>query len=124
MTYNDLVLSLFFNPVHAWVDNQPAMDKMAQFVDATGHQRIDFYVDYGPTGTLRTIRYKVQGNPYLIAAAEWMAQAVEKNENGAILMNMTPQYWADLFAIPKLQKHTAVILSQAANVFYKLIENR
>lgn len=123
MNYNDVVLGLFFNPNHVGISEQNRDYKFGQFVDANQNQQIDFYVDYQSTGEIRSIRYKVKGNPYIIAGAEWMAQEVEKNNNGAILRDMSPQYWQDLFAIHRLDKQIAVSLSQAAKILYELIQN-
>lgn len=123
MSYNNLVLSLFFNPEHAGILEKKQRGKIGRFVDASQNQRIDFYVDYQSSGSMCSICYLVKGNPYIIAGAEWMAQAVEKTGNGTILTDMTPQYWLDLFAIPKLEKRIAVSLSQAANVLYETIQS-
>ncbi len=121
MSYHDLVLQLFFNPEHAGISENLKNKKAGKFTDASQYQRIDFYLDATSDDTI-SVRYLVKGNPYIIAGAEWMAQVVEKAGNGAILKDMTPQYWQELLAIPKLEKKTAVSLSQAAKVLYEIMK--
>lgn len=123
MNYNELVLQLFFNPEHAGINEQNQDYRVSRYIDASQTQQIEFYVVLPATGTFCSVRYKVKGNPYMIAGAEWMAQMVEKKQNDAILKDMTPQYWLDLFAIPKLDRQIAVSLSQAANVLYQLTQS-
>ena len=118
MIYNDLVLQLFANPEHAGKPKQTHAWLTKQYRDASQFQQIHFYFDKQTSG----VRYLVKGNPYMIAGAEWMAQMVEKNQDCAILKDMTPNYWQALFDIPKLDKSISVSLSQAAKVLFELIQ--
>jgi len=123
MNYKELVLQLFFNPEHACIFEHNQDYRVNQYIDASKTQQIEFYVAFQETGAPCSVRYKVRGNPYMIAGAEWMAQMVEKKQNSAILKDMTPQYWLDLFAIPKLDRQVAVSLSHAAKVLYQLTQS-
>lgn len=122
MIYNDLVEQLFFDLDHAGLDDWVKADIHLTVSNTTKSQIIEFHLVMQSHGDIEAVRYLVKGNPFTMAGAEWIARSLEKQRNGTILNTMNPFFWSELLAIPKLDKQTAIFLSQAAQALSEKIK--
>lgn len=78
MIYNKLVESCFFMPKHVGVLD--LTQKLCAYYRGGMPGRgdvFDFYLLCNEEGLILKARFKAYGNPYLIAAAEWLCQQLE-----------------------------------------------
>lgn len=77
MIYNKLVQKLFFDAQHAGnLDCNWPRTIMTQ-LGIKGSSWIELYVNYDRQGIITQSCFKTYGNPYLIAALEWLCQYLE-----------------------------------------------
>lgn len=76
--YNKTVQNYFFSPDHVGVidlnQNLAVMVKNNQ----KGQGDIEFYMRCDAQKVIQTVRFKTNGNPYLIAGLEWLCRQIEK----------------------------------------------
>ncbi|WP_028387597.1 iron-sulfur cluster assembly scaffold protein [Legionella fairfieldensis] len=78
MMYNEIVESCFFRPEHVGsVDLTQPLSVYYRCGEAGRGDICDFYLLCDEKGLVLQARFKAYGNPYLIAAAEWLCQHVE-----------------------------------------------
>ncbi len=79
MMYNELVEDCFFLPRHVGIlDLQAPLT--VHFVSIQKNQsitRIDLYVQCAENALIRKACFKATGNPYVIAALEWLCRQIE-----------------------------------------------
>ncbi|KTD78428.1 iron-sulfur cluster assembly scaffold protein [Legionella waltersii] len=78
MMYNDIVQDCFFNPLHVGT-----LDLKNPFVvglqrEQLGQQNcVSFFVQCSAKGVILQASFKCNGNPYMIAALEWICRQSE-----------------------------------------------
>jgi nitrogen fixation NifU-like protein len=77
MVYNNTVRDYFFSPRHIGV-----LDINQDFVvvfknNQKGQGDIEFYMQCSPESVIQKVCFKTNGNPYLIAALEWLCRQLE-----------------------------------------------
>ncbi|WP_298623993.1 iron-sulfur cluster assembly scaffold protein [uncultured Legionella sp.] len=80
MMYNKVVEDCFFHPEHVGV--LEASDPLvAHYSYKMMHQKtismIELYIECSRDGLIRTACFKSNGNPYVLAALEWLCQNIE-----------------------------------------------
>ena len=77
MMYNNTVRECFFYPRHAGVIDL-SQDLVVVFKNnQKGQGNIEFYMQCGQDRVIQKIRFKTNGNPYLIAGLEWLGRQLE-----------------------------------------------
>ena len=115
MMYNKLVKDCFFSPQHVGaidiIDRQTIHFRMHR-----PKQRviIDFYLSCAADEFVARACFKTNGNPYVIAALEWLCRQVE-HKNLCSLPELTQKTWMDLLELPVSQSPVAVQM----DVLYK-----
>jgi nitrogen fixation protein NifU and related proteins len=108
MMYNELVESYFFAPNHVGIVDlsQPLSLHYSEGVAGRGDV-FDFYLLCNSHGFVLQARFKAYGNPYLIAAAEWLCRQLEGS-----LINEHPRFnyscLVQDLAIPKTRYSVAL----------------
>lgn len=78
MMYNKRVESCFFTPHHVGVlDTQQPRTVHHREGELRFGNLIDFYLLCDAKGTILKARFKAYGNPFLLAASEWLCQQLE-----------------------------------------------
>ncbi|HHF7349021.1 TPA: iron-sulfur cluster assembly scaffold protein [Legionella feeleii] len=108
MMYNELVESCFFSPTHVGVlDQLQPLCAHYHGGEAGRGDVFDFYLCCDAQGRILKARFKAYGNPYLIAAAEWLCRQLE-----GTLLETHPRYdhaWlAQELELPKVRYHVAL----------------
>lgn len=118
MIYNERVESCFFTPKHVGVLDKTAARTVHHRTGEHGRgDFVDLYLKCDKQGTILQACFKAFGNPYLVAAAEWLCQQLEDSqidEHPCIHYERI----IDEFAIPKA--HFSVALQIEAG-YQKLV---
>ncbi|MBA2653108.1 MAG: iron-sulfur cluster assembly scaffold protein [Tatlockia sp.] len=81
MMYNKLVETCFFNPRHVGIlDLTENLSAFYRGGEAGRGDVFDFYLLCDEKGNILKARFKAYGNPYFIAAAEWLCRQLEGSQ--------------------------------------------
>lgn len=110
MMYNELVESCFFAPNHiGTLDLSQPLSVHYRGGEAGRGEVFDIYLLCDRQGLVLKARFKAYGNPYLIAAAEWLCRQLEGS-----LINEHPRFnYSGLvqeLAIPKTRYPVALLV--------------
>ena len=103
MMYNDNVERLFFAGRHAGfnaVEGVPIL----HYVPNASALRVSFLLERRDKRW--RLRYKVRGNPYIMAACEWICEQAEQQQNQWDVPSLDEVM--TFFAIPQLQQVSAL----------------
>lgn len=108
MMYNELVESCFFAPCHVGTLDLSQHWSVYHRSGAPGRGDVcDFYLQCNEEGIVLKACFKAYGNPYLVAAAEWVCCQLEGSQ-----VNIHPQFtYAELIeklAIPQIRYSAAI----------------
>lgn len=78
MMYNKVIEDCFFYPRHAGIIDATA-PLVVHFRGSQPNQAvlIDLYISCSPDGLIKKTNFKAKGNPYVIAAMEWLCRQIE-----------------------------------------------
>ncbi|HAT1594846.1 TPA: hypothetical protein JAN72_01230 [Legionella pneumophila] len=78
MMYNKIVRDYFFQPQHTGtLDLNDPFAIGVQSQQANQLNTVHFYIKYDKDKTISRARFKTNGNPYVIAAMEWICCQIE-----------------------------------------------
>lgn len=108
MIYNELVETCFFEPKHVGtLDLDQSLAGFYRGGEAGRGDVFDFYLLCDKKGGILKARFKAYGNPYLIAAAEWLCRQLEGSQ-----ISEHPQFdyafLVEKLAIPKVRYPVAL----------------
>jgi nitrogen fixation protein NifU and related proteins len=124
MMYNELVESYFFAPNHVGIVDlsQPLSIHYCAGIAGRG-DIFDFYLLCDSQGFVLQARFKAYGNPYLIAAAEWLCRQLEGS-----LINEHPRFnhsWvAQELAIPKTRYSVALQIADGYREIVMIMQKK
>lgn len=112
MMYNKLVQDCFFQPEHVGVlDVSDPL--VAYYNDRVTHQMqivaIEFYMQCSRTGFIKRACFKAHGNPYVIAAMEWLCREIE-GESLDSPPSINYQLLINVLGIPNSQYPVALVI--------------
>ena len=111
MMYNEIVENCFFNPEYAGFD-ESRFRRILEYFPANTSNKMVFAIGKDAADFSLSLRFKASGNPYVLAAAEWICRQFKK-KNFIDCMGMSPEDWHALLEIPVSQKRTALQITQA-----------
>lgn len=119
MIYNELVESCFFAPEHVGtVDLTQHLSVYHRTGEAGRGDVCDFYLQCNEEGVVLKARFKAYGNPYLVAAAEWLCRQLKGSQ-----IHTHPQWThgvlVEKLAIPKIRYSVAL---QVEDGYQELIQ--
>lgn len=113
MTYNKLTETCFFNAHHAGTLKEGTHNLVYHRSGRAGFgDVIDLYLACDARGGVVAVRFKASGNPWLIAACEWMCARCEAQGIAAVA-DIDYQTLIDNFAIPRVRYPTALQVAEA-----------
>lgn len=81
MIYNELIENCFFEPRHVGIlDLNQDLTSFYRGGEAGRGDVFDFYLLCNKKGEILKARFKAYGNPYLVAAAEWVCRQLEGSQ--------------------------------------------
>ena len=120
MKYNEIIETCFFNPEHAGFD-EAEFHRILEYFPANSSSRMVFAMREAKAEFPISLRFKASGNPYILAAAEWICRQCTKKKY-IQLMEMSPKDWHILLGIPMSQKRTALQITEACDRLVQTIK--
>ncbi|TAL62754.1 MAG: hypothetical protein EPN84_05990 [Legionella sp.] len=123
MMYNKIVEDCFFNSNHVGLV-QPDYPLSAHFKSHVPGQnnRLDLYLVCTKDKIIQRACFKAMGNPYMIAALEWICREIEGLELEQLPVINYPLL-VETLAIPNTEYPVAIQVSQAYQEVVKLMRN-
>lgn len=108
MMYNELVETCFFEPRHVGtLDLNQELTAFYRGGEVGRGDVFDLYLLCDETGRVLKARFKAYGNPYLVAAAEWLCRLLEGSQ-----IDEHPQidhaFLVEQLAMPKIRYPVAL----------------
>lgn len=124
MMYNNIVEDCFFNPEHAGVldENDPWVVCLRK-EQPNNTNRVIFYLQCSMDGVVSKACFKSNGNPYMIAALEWICRQSEGKELNTLL-EWNYQALIKTLDIPTAQYPVAVFLNGIYKEALVLMRNK
>ncbi len=124
MMYNKLVERCFFSPKHVGIlDLTHVLSVFYRGGEVGRGDVFDFYLLCDEKGVVLKASFKAYGNPYLIAAAEWLCQQLEGSQ-----INEHPRFnYACLlqeFGIPKTRYPVALQIEDGYKELVHLMKEK
>ena len=117
MNYNAIVKSYFFYPKHV---GDLALDGHVLTHSSGQHgfsERVELFVQYNAQQVIETTKFKAQGSPYLIAAAEWLCRFLE-GKPIAVLDNFDVNEMISVLDVPKTNMASIFRLKAVCHELY------
>lgn len=122
--YNILVQDCFFHPEHVGeLDSEEPLIAHYRITQQKPSIIIDFYIQCSSTGFIKKACFKAKGNPYVIAAMEWLCRVVE----GAELLNPPVIHYQQLInelEIPTSQYPVALLIEDIYKEILALMKKK
>ena len=118
MMYNKIVEDCFFSPIHVGM-----LDLTKDHTSHVGIGKkgkgtvIDFYLQCNANGLIERACFKAIGNPYTIAALEWLCRQLE----GAQLMELPVINYQTMIKILAIPRHQYPAAVQVEDVFKEVV---
>ncbi|MCC5791136.1 MAG: hypothetical protein JJT82_00800 [Legionellaceae bacterium] len=113
MMYNHMVEDCFFNARHAGFDDRKKQSgvRVLRYAPANALVRVQWFLCRSEDGTMQSIRYRVTGNPYIMAAVEWMARCGQGKKKSD-MPSCDWHFWQKLLDIPRPQLASALQIQE------------
>jgi len=123
MMYNEIIRDCFFFPRHVGVIDLSLPVSVVVKNNLKNKDNIELYMHCSQDGTMQSVCFKSNGNPYVIAGLEWLCRELEgKNINSLPQINY--QLMIKELAIPTVQYPVALRIEKAYKEILLLMQKK